>query len=59
MKITQWWFNKKQEVSIPRWYGRAYSEYCFAADVYYPIPIRDCILQADNRLDSECRRGVG
>ena len=39
MKYLQSWFDKKEHIPVPRWYGRSYSDYARALDVYYPIPL--------------------
>lgn len=43
MKIVVDWFDRGgphyEKVSVPKWYGLAYSEADRASDIYYPIPL--------------------
>ena len=41
MKLLVSWFERasRSKVSVPRWYGRSYSDHSRAYDIYYPIPL--------------------
>lgn len=37
--IVKCWYQKEAGYAIQRGYGLAYSDFCCAFDVYYPIPL--------------------
>ena len=39
MKYLYSWFDKRNSKPAPRFYGKSYSEFDRALDVYYPIPL--------------------
>ena len=43
MKIVRSWldgiYRERERTYLSKWYGRSYSDYSRACDIYYPIPI--------------------